>query len=393
MKFFLIAAAVASFLGSSFKDQGVIPTITSVGDGPVLANAASTNVSWPNTNVGVVYSVTTLTGATTGDQYSFTAASNYTFIGFDNFTPDVAEFTGGRTIYKTNGVFRYRYSLRNTNGFDVACAGSLSIGTTTGGATINTFSNFVSGTLANDLYTNIVAITNAGRDGILWDSIAANGWKWHTNSVIFGKHGYTALSQMTSLQGNNGFPWKFTAITKRHAYSAGHVFGGNSTNGYVYFVGSDGATNSMFVTDCRSRNLNALTQDDYCIVFFNADLPSTVQPIKVCVSTNFFAKMPTGKTSINFPEAWFETCQHGRFGSQGMLIFDNHGMHVGGDSGNPDFFIHGTNLVNFQGTSGTLLSTTNFINDMNAMTISAGLNTNDYQPTYFDLSDYPVYYP
>lgn len=73
-----------------------------------------------------------------------------------------------------------------------------------------------------------------------------------------------------------------------------------------------------------------------------------------------------------------------------MTLFDSHSMHVTGDSGNPRFVIVSNNIVNYNGTSGTLLST-NFYNDLNALTTAAGLDTNSYQPTLYDLSGFPSY--
>lgn len=383
-----LSGFAGSFIGSALQDRGVIPTITSIGGGPVFS-ASSTNLSWPVTNYGVVYSTTEFTGSSVGNQYQFSFPSNYQIVSLNNFTPEIAGFVGNQTTWVTNGLFRYRIWYKNAGGFNVSCSGNLNIGYLTDSQSVNSFSNYVAGSLGNDLFTNVTALTNGGRDGIIWDSISSDTWTWHSNSLIYGKHGYTGLSQMSSF--NAGFPWKFTAITRRHAYSAGHVFGPGTTNGYVYFIGSDGAKYSAFATNCRQRFDYTPTYDDYCIVFFSQDLPATVQPLKVCVNTNVWSKLQIGKVSFYCPTPLLETCQHGRIGSQSMNIFDNHPMHVGGDSGNPAFFIHGTNLVNYQGTSGSLLSTTNFINDMNALTTAAGLSTNDYQPTYFDLSGYPDY--
>jgi hypothetical protein len=363
--------------------------------GPVFS-AGTTNITGPWTNFGTFGFSNTYTSAESGSQYSITAPSNYALLGFDNFSPNVAGFVDGQTVWITGGKFSYRMLLLGTNqSTPVAFSSSLNCVTSVNSYSFYSFSNYAPGSLGYALATNITARTNAGRDGVLWDSISVGGWSWHTNSLIYGATGYTALSQMNTVVGD-GFPWKFTAITRRHAYTAGHVFGAPTTLGKrVYFVGSDGSTVSMTVTNARSRFAYTPVSDDYCIVLFDQDLPATVTPVRVCASTNFQYKFPFNQAIANqrFTPS-LETCQHGRVGSQQMPIFDSHVMHVGGDSGNPVFFLYGNEVINYGGTSGTLLSTTNFWNDLNALTTAAGLNTNDYQPVFFhEITNFMSYYP
>ena len=234
-------------------------------------SGTGTNTVWPVTNYGVVGATLTVSNATGGSQVSVTFPSNKTLVSFENYTPEVCGFINGQTVWRTNGVFRYGATFREANGAASGVGGSVALPITTGQWSFFAYSNYAAGTFGHALMTNLTARTNAGRDGILWDEISSNNWAWHTNSLIYGATGYTALSQMNEF--NAGFPWKLTAITRRHAYASGHIFGAGATNANVFFVGSDGVKVSAFVTSC-ARRLTGEPYDDFYICFFNADLPA-----------------------------------------------------------------------------------------------------------------------
>jgi hypothetical protein len=390
----MICLFLALAVGSSLMARDAVPVV-GLGTGPVFSGATTNIVA--ATNHGTIGVSNIYTAANSGSSYTIAAPSNYATLGFDNFTPDVADFVNGQTVWRTSGIFRYRFLLMNSNSAISGLSGSLACGTNQGSYSAYAMTNYESGSLGYFLMTNMVARTNVGRDGVIWDSINSTGWTWHTNSIIYGTSNFTGLSQVHNIFGPvpTVIPTKWTAVTRRHAYSAGHVFDAAwCPGGTVYFVDAAGTSVPMVISSARSRftyNSDG-TMDDYCIVFFNSDLPTNIVPLRASTDTNFMYRFPFTKVSP-LPIPSLETCQHGRIGSQQMQIFDNHQMHVGGDSGNPKFFLAGNELVTYQGTSGTFWNTTNFINDFNYLTTNAGLSTNLYWPNFYDLSAYPFHYP
>jgi hypothetical protein len=372
---FLTLALVSS---SSPASTAGLPSVVLTATGPALSSASNT-FFYPLTNSGVVYSSNYVYGAQVGQIATITWPATYTQTGVENFTPFVAGLVGGSTTWVTSGVFRCRATY-NEGGTTHGYALTFPISTTLGTASLNTFSNYVAGSLGAVALAEITTRTNAGRDFSLWSAWATNGWTWNTNSLIYGCTGYTGLSQA------NSYGWgltKLTAVTRRHLYTAGHA--ALPSNTVAYFIGSDGSTN---IATGVARLVRYDSGDDYCLILLSNDLPATVDPVCVAWSTNVAAKIPYF-TLFTYPRPLLETCQHGQIGSQTMSLSD-HVFHVFGDSGNPTLLIVSNTLVNYGGTSGTLLST-NFYNDLNALTTAAGLSTNDYQPILYDLSGFPSY--
>ena len=320
--------------------------------------------------------------ASQGAQFSVAWPSNVTQLGFDNLSSNVAGFANGQTVWRGPGVFRGRLKYLESGQARGATV-AFYCGTNTFSGSFLTWSNYVAGSLASVCLSNLFTLTNARPSDLIYTNAGASGWAWNTNCFLFGVTGFSGLSQVSASGGTLG---KFTAITRRHAYTAGHTANG----GRVYFVGRDGSTNAA---DTLARVIlgpvvtNGVYQD-YCLVIFSNDLPATVEPVKLAYESVVNAKLPVVQPSSSAPVPYIETCQHGYVGSVSCVIGSGHAMHQGGDSGNPRFLILSNCIVNFGGTSGSLLSS-NFLADLNALTVAAGLSTNDYQPEIWGLSNYP----
>jgi len=380
----LFASILGLMVGSSAPASYSAPAITAASG--QLMSAGATNTSGPFTNRGVVFSSNAITGAIEGQQWAVNWGTNPAPLSVDVFAANVAGYVGGQTVWRTNGTWTARasYPSGQAVGLSVACAVA-----SVGDGFFLTFSNYAAGTLGEHCLTNIQARTNAGKTGVLFSGRSTNGWAWSAGSLLSGVTGATGLSMPTN-------SWTLTAITPRHAYTAAHQFPGVAVTNGVYvgsvikFVGTDGATNAATVTASRRRySDNGFPAEDYTLVIFSADLPATVEPVRVAWATNIAAKLISEPVAnLNVPLPRLETCQHGRVGSQVITLFDGHAMHVGGDSGNPAFLIVSNAIVNYGGTSGSLLSA-QFLADLEALTVGAGLATNDFWPVIDSLSAFP----
>jgi hypothetical protein len=375
-----------ALIGSLASGPDFPVTVTATATDGVILTAGTTNTVWPLTNQGVVFSSNYLTGATIGGQYAITWPPNT--LSVDHFTPEVCGYLNNTTTWRTNGTARFR-AIVSSGGRTYGVALSLAIPMTAGTFSALYFSNYVSGTLGHHAITNIVARTNAGRTGELFAGYSPTGFAWNTNSLLYGLAGYSGISPSPNAGGT------FTAITRRHIYTCAHTSPGAAlTNGagvgsVIYFTGTDGTTNAATITATRRRYYdNGYPDDDYLLGIVSADLPATVQPLPVAWATNVTSRLPLGAWTQYPPIPILETCQHGRVGSRFMTLFDGHQMRVGGDSGNPLLIVVSNSLVNYGGTSGTLLSS-NFLADLNALTLEAGLDTNSYQPTIWPLTNFP----
>lgn len=385
----MILLAAALLISGSARTDAPAPTFTEASG--YLFSAATTNTTGPHTNTGVIYSTNSVTGATRGQQWAVSFGTNPAPISVDCFTSGVADFLNGQTVWRTSGVWRARATYQTSNGVSAASS-SVACGVVSSDFAFQRFSNYAAGTFAHTLLTNITARTNAGRDGLIYTNRSANaGWQNRTNSLIHGLNGATAIS----FANNSGDgAWRMTAITPRHAYTSAHVSGTVLSNNAwmgttVYFVGTDGSTNGATVTGSRRRYQdNGYPSEDYTLVIFGSDLPAVVEPMKTTWATNITAKLPYLSAWLNHPLPLLQTCQHGLVGSTSLSLFDSHQFRVGGDSSNPAFIILSNSLVNYGGVSGTLLSS-NFLYDLNALTVEAGLSTNNYQPTIWTLSAFP----
>ncbi|MCL4790312.1 MAG: immunoglobulin domain-containing protein, partial [Verrucomicrobia bacterium] len=196
------------------------------------------------------------------------------------------------------------------------------------------------------IWTNYTAHTN-GKTAEMWATyshpIRTNppALAWNTNSLLYGKTGFTAISQANSFQSNHA---PVTALTRRHGFTAGHSLAPYS--GYEGFAGH-ADTKVWFCTSdnqlVEATNVIAYARwtsaYDYGIPIFNDDLPTNITPIMVM----------TPPTSIG---VCFRKCQHGLMSanlrpqtslSEAFLPqdtskppFNDHNTSEGGDSGSPN---------------------------------------------------------
>ena len=125
---------------------------------------------------------------------------------------------------------------------------------------------------------------------ILWSNEGTGdpptGLAWTT--PFYGKTGFTAISQRNEFEPAPG-QCPVTALTPRHGYTRGHGMGfpgdsggfNSAFNGSnVYFCAASGTLVTATVANGYTR-YDTNNNYDYTILVFNADLPSTIQPMAV----------------------------------------------------------------------------------------------------------------
>jgi hypothetical protein len=231
------------------------------------------------------------------------------------------------------------------------------------------------------IYTNHLAHTN-NKTINLWATnyhpIKTNTpiLAWDTNSLLYGKTGFTAISQANSFQGKYA---PVTALTKRHGFTAGHALTTESTFGFaghegtkVWFCGSD----NKLVTMTNAIAYVRTTNYDYALFIFTTDLPDTVTPMAVTNPPSSigvcFRKNQDGKMSANLRPP-FESSDSSK------PPFNDYSTTEGGDSGSANMIPTTDGSLVFIGgisTSGALSD--QMQQDMNILTLYLNLNTNDY---------------
>jgi len=114
----------------------------------------------------------------------------------------------------------------------------------------------------------------------VWSTITLSppALAWNTHSLIYGKVGYTAVSQLNSWNNPNSIGQvPVTALTGHHGYTSGHSLGGTTTNWYsttnplmtVYFCSppSTVVTVNVLGVIVRADGVN-----DYSVLFFDSDV-------------------------------------------------------------------------------------------------------------------------
>lgn len=223
-------------------------------------------------------------------------------------------------------------------------------------------------------------------------------YRLNTTSVMYGKRGATAISVAQFGSTEN----RLCLITRRHAVGAGH-YGGVANGQIVYFIGTNGLLHGMVTSNTWIEPVHVSGSvmpgfENWAIVTFTKDVPSDVEPMKLAgpliagregsvfgLIEHLFPPMK-GK---HFPAVLF-VCQHGYCGRltqphpEGIIGMD------GGDSGSPGFILLGDECVNIGGVS-MGYPTTNMLYRVNYLTRRLGLNTNDYQPHFVSLTNYPAW--
>ena len=249
-----------------------------------------------------------------------------------------------------------------------------------------------------DCWNNFVTITN-NREMKVWSiRDLPTGWPdvppvlaWNANCLIYGIKGFTGISPCNEFEVNLG-QIPATLVTRRHAVVRGHSFGPNglrTTNApigqRVWFLTASNAVVEMTIAAClvRSDFYNGQYYD-YGLLIFTEDVPADIQPLSVMYLSDFGLYC---YPNANVPYLVFGTEQGGNVGTEGDPVepFVTN-LWKGGDSGSPDFIISPDNkLVLISNRGGTGVSQ-QFAEDVDTLTLWAGLNPADYQLNWYDLS-------
>lgn len=245
--------------------------------------------------------------------------------------------------------------------------------------------------------TNAIRHYNPGADQpwtkYEWGNTNVARYRLNTNSLIYGKRGATAISVAQFNMTAN----RLCLLTKRHAVGAGHYSG--VTNGLiVWFIGTNNLVHGMVVSNTFFSS-PVTSSEDREIITFTRDVPDDVQPMRIAApltngtTGDIYALVeryfPAEAQNPYRPRAGFWVCQHGYCGRNAQphpsgIIGSN-----GGDSGSPGFIILGDECVNIGGICMNA-PTASMVDRMNILTRSLGLDTNQYQPQYVWLTNYPA---
>ncbi len=266
----------------------------------------------------------------------------------------------------------------------------------------NTFTNTVFDhyfpeSLNNLVWTNFIAHTN-GRNVAIW-SLRSHppGWPtnapimaWNTNCLMWGMKGLTGLSPCWEEEGSSG-QVPVTALTRRHGYTRGHGMGAegfttNHTVKKVWFVTTNNTVVQTTVVRAVVRTQGE-SKRDYTLLLFGDDLPASIEPIRVVALTNMLTKYPNCGGS---PQPFFRTEQLGNVSADVTGFSFN--TWKGGDSGSPDMLPMPNELAFFGGRS-TSGPSAEMQADIDALCVMQGLNKDNYQLQWVDLSGYPSYPP
>jgi hypothetical protein len=255
----------------------------------------------------------------------------------------------------------------------------------------NTFAGFVAGSLADTIWSSLHL---EGQNTKLWEfwQLPA-GWpstppvlRWDTNSLIWGRKGMTAISQVCEGEGAFG-QGSITALTPRHGYLRGHGMGPSGLHPEkvgrrVWFCTRDNQVIERKVKLLVTRFMDEGKVRDYSIILFDADLPATIEPMRVTDPDKVRRKYCFGDPSHKPVSMTLQ----GGFVSAGIP-----GWTVpfgGGDSGAPTMLPLPGELAMFGGLT-TSPPSAEMQADMDMLSLKAGLDPRRYQMQWVDLDSYP----
>jgi hypothetical protein len=259
----------------------------------------------------------------------------------------------------------------------------------------NPFAGFVAGSLADTIWSSFHL---EGRSTKLWEfwQLPA-GWpstppvlRWNTNSLIWGYKGMTAISQVCEGEGAFG-QGSITALTRRHGYLRGHSMGPSGLHPEkvgvrVWFCTRDNQVIERKVKLLVTRFMDEGKLRDYSILLFDADLPATIEPMRVTDPDKVRRKYLFGDLSH---KPVIMTLQGGFV--SGFVSGGVAGWTVpvaGGDSGAPRMLPLAGELVFLEGIS-TSPPSADMQADMDMLSRKAGLDPRRYQMQWVDLDSYP----
>jgi hypothetical protein len=255
----------------------------------------------------------------------------------------------------------------------------------------NTFAGFVPGSLAEAVWAGFD--TN-GRSTKIWEFWQLPpGWpkippvlRWNTNNLMWGRRGMTAISQVCEGMGAFG-QGELTLLTRRHAYLRGHSMGASGLHPEkvgvrVWYCTRDNKVIERKVKLLLVRAREPGSPGDYSIVLFDADLPATIEPMRVADLTKVSLKYLYDDLSH---KPVFMTLQGGYVsaGVPGWTV-----PFAGGDSGAPIMLPLPGELVFFAGLS-TSRPSAAMQADMDMLSRKAGLDPRRYQMQWVNLDGYP----
>ena len=245
-----------------------------------------------------------------------------------------------------------------------------------------------------DVWTNFIAHTN-GRTMDMWAqrqipedlNNTSPVFAWNTNCLLYGLEGFTGISQCNTFGGAQG-QVPVTLLTRRHGYTRGHGRGDNGlrTNGVagnkVWFCTASNIVVQMTVAaDLVRFESVAGNNYDYSVVVFTEDVPASISPVSVMSLADLDLYYPN---TSDLPYVFFGTEQLGHCAA-GVppFLFD---ILKGGDSGSPNMLPSPNDkLIMFSGR-GTSGFSPQMQADIDALSIYVGVNTNNYQLRWYDLS-------
>jgi hypothetical protein len=256
------------------------------------------------------------------------------------------------------------------------------------------FQEFLPTSLNHLVWTNVIANTN-GRVMQMWSTRGhPPGWPeragvaatWNHASLLYGMRGFTALSPCWEMEGSSG-QVPITALTRRHGYARGHGMG---TSGFrqvyagrkVWFLSPDDKRIEVKITREVVRTQNG---EDYTIVLFDRDLPSSIEPLRVVNATNLFTRF------ISTPQAPFPVFRTEQEGNCTVeLPGFMYGFYKPGDSGSPNLLPMPGELIFIAGRS-TATPSPVMQSDMDELCRMDRLQPANYQMQWFNISKYPAF--
>ena len=385
---FFLAVAFGVGLGSS----RTAPPLSATAGPEVYYSSGASNVLAFVTNSDSFYQMVEFVGAAWGTGVDL--ASSSPIVQLDCFTPETAQSSGTSLGFLSAGAVRARAVYSDGT---AATYSAQFMTNTIASATNNVWQSFRPGWLGYALATNFVARTN-GKTATIWSGITAgktnlSGVTFNADGVITGCRGATAISPAS----DDGQQITWTLLTTRHAYARGHgmgVEGGPADNPgligrSVWFLGTNSSANQSFIQ--AARTVYDPAGEDWSVCIFSNDVPATVEPMRIATNSGL-SNIGTKMTNIyGVPFQLLGTCQHNTLCSDtvwGASIFAGHNARQGGDSGAPNFLLLDNELVFVSGRTTTGFSQT-MLTNINLLTTSAGLSTNNYQPQIYDLTGFP----
>ena len=224
---------------------------------------------------------------------------------------------------------------------------------------------------------------------ILWSNEGTGdpptGLAWNTNCLLYGKTGFTAISQRNEFEPAPG-QCPVTALTPRHGYTRGHGMGfpgdsggfNSAFNGSnVYFCAASGTLVTATVANGYTR-YDTNNNYDYTILVFNADLPSTIQPMAVSYAppTSYsvvFNTTQQGYMSANNPPFWlYNTIGEPASDPNAFPPFNEYPTFLLGDSGSPVMVPETDDVLVFLYGDTTSAPCAQMQTDMNTLSTNVG---------------------